>query len=411
MTSPSIPEVLAICDEALEREGAEREAWLDSACAGNPGLRREVDALLLRHRGSPGFLETPPWSPAGTPLAVGQRLGPYEVTNVLGSGGMGRVYRALDTRLGRTVALKVISDSGGIDVEARDRFLVEARAIASLNDPHICALHDVGREGDTDFLVMEYVEGETLAARLARGALPLRAALEYAVQLADALSRAHRQGIVHRDLKPGNVMLTKSGVKLLDFGLARLAEASTGSVAAEQTNAAGAVAGTLPYMAPEQLRGLGADSRTDLFAFGAVLYEMITGARAFHGDTEDATARAVLEHDPPALSSVKPEVQPSLDQLVGRCLAKEPDERWQSAADLAAGLRLVSGPASRVGQVQWTAPPGEGTGRLVLRAAAAAAALIVIAVAAISHLRAHCQPAAPRHPSGSPTRWPARARR
>ena len=307
-----VPDVLRITEEALTREGADRDRYLDTACAGDAQLRRDVDAVLARQRESHGFLETPPWTKPAPPLAVGQRLGPYEVTGVLGAGGMGRVYRARDTRLGRTVALKVIAGAGAIDLEARARFIQEAQAVASLNDPHICALHDVGREGDVDFFVMEFVEGETLADRLLRGPLPLTATLEYGAQLADALARAHRQGIVHGDLKPGNVMLTKAGVKLLDFGLARLTWTPAAAGAGDLPGMAGAVVGTVPYMAPELLRGLDSDARTDVFAFGCVVYETLTGSHVFDGASSSSVATAILHAEPPPLTSRHPRLPPAL---------------------------------------------------------------------------------------------------
>ncbi len=228
-------------------------------------------------------------------LTPGTRLGPYQVTAPIGSGGMGEVYSATDTRLDRTVAIKVLPEHLADDPQRRERFEREAKAVSSLNHPHICTLHDVGEQDGTHYLVMELVEGDTLAARLEKGRLPLDQALEYAIQIADALDKAHRQGIVHRDLKPGNIMLTKSGVKLLDFGLAKLkgdaGPASTFSQmatedASKPLTAEGSIIGTLQYMAPEQLEGKEADSRTDIFAFGAVVYEMVTGKRAFEGKRE-----------------------------------------------------------------------------------------------------------------------------
>ena len=224
-------------------------------------------------------------------LKSGSKLGPYEIIARLGVGGMGEVYRARDTRLNRTVAIKVLRDHLADRVGVRERFEREARTIASLNHPHICTLHDVGREGGTDYLVMEYLEGETLAARLRKGPLPVEQVLQYSIEIADALDKAHRKGITHRDLKPGNIMLTKSGTKLLDFGLAKLqqemapanAQLSQLPTANEPLTAQGTILGTLQYMAPEQLEGKEADARTDIFAFGVVVYEMATGKKAFEG--------------------------------------------------------------------------------------------------------------------------------
>ena len=227
-------------------------------------------------------------------LIAGSRLGPYEIQYPLGAGGMGEVYKARDTRLDRTVAIKVLPSHVAADPDLRERFEREARAVAALNHPHICTLHDVGQQDGIDYLVMEYLDGETLAQRLEKGALPLDQVLHYAIQIADALDKAHRQGIVHRDFKPGNIMLTKSGVKLLDFGLAKLAPAAHVGIAgmtgaATQTSpltGQGTILGTLQYMAPEQLEGKEADARTDIFAFGAVVYEMVTGKKAFEGKSQ-----------------------------------------------------------------------------------------------------------------------------
>src|SRR5580698_7191357 len=219
-------------------------------------------------------------------LTSGTKLGPYEIQSLLGAGGMGEVYRAKDTRLDRTVAIKVLPQGVGDAPEVRQRFDREARAVSSLNHPHICALYDVGHQSGVDYLVMEYIEGETLAARIAKGPLPMADLLRYASQIANALDKAHRQGIVHRDLKPGNVMLTKSGAKLLDFGLAKSGEIVQGDVASSPTvthalTAKGMIIGTMQYMSPEQLEGKEADARSDIFSFGSVLYEMATGKKAF----------------------------------------------------------------------------------------------------------------------------------
>src|ERR1700740_1075066 len=227
-------------------------------------------------------------------ILSGKRLGPYEILSAIGAGGMGEVYRARDTRLERIVAVKILPDHLADRAELRERFEREARTVASLNHPHICTLHDIGQQDGTDFLVMEYLEGETLAERLKKGPLPLVQVLQYAIEIADALDKAHRKGITHRDLKPGNIMLTKSGTKLLDFGLAKLKqEAGPANVplsdiptAKDPLTAQGSIVGTLQYMAPEQLEGKEADARTDIFAFGAVVYEMATGKRALEGKTQ-----------------------------------------------------------------------------------------------------------------------------
>ncbi|HEY3123710.1 MAG TPA: serine/threonine-protein kinase, partial [Thermoanaerobaculia bacterium] len=256
-------------------------------------------------------------------FSAGSRLGPYEILSPLGAGGMGEVYRARDTRLERTVAIKVLPAAVSSSPEARQRFEREAKTISQLSHPHICALYDVGREGETEYLVMEYLEGQTLAERLARGALPLDQVLRYGIEIADALDRAHRSGIVHRDLKPSNVMLTKSGVKLLDFGLAKaIAPATQQSgltalptmAAAANLTQEGTILGTFLYMAPEQLEGKEADARTDIFALGSVLYEMATGRKAFEGKSQASLIAAILDRDPDPVSAVQPMTPPSFDR-------------------------------------------------------------------------------------------------
>jgi serine/threonine protein kinase len=280
-------------------------------------------------------------------IAVGTKLGPYEILSPLGAGGMGEVYRARDTRLGREVAVKVLPQHLSANAEVRTRFEREAKTVSSLNHPHICTLHDIGREGDTDYLVMELIEGETLATRLAKGALPTSEVLKLGEQVADALDRAHRAGVVHRDLKPGNVMLTRSGAKLMDFGLARatgLAAAPGSGVSiealtqsptmAQPLTAEGTIVGTFQYMSPEQLEGKEADARSDLWALGCVLYEMATGRRAFEGKSQASLIGAIMNTDPQPVSQLAPMAPPALDRLVKACLAKDPADRVQSAHDV-----------------------------------------------------------------------------
>ena len=281
-------------------------------------------------------------------LSSGSRLGPYEVLTPLGAGGMGEVYRARDTRLGRTVAIKILPQHLPASPEARQRFEREAKTISQLSHPHICALYDVGREGETEYLVMEYLEGETLADRLAKGLLSLEQTLRFGIEIADALDKAHGQGIVHRDLKPGNVMITGSGVKLLDFGLARVFAADTPAenLTSDPTTGAdltkeGTVLGTLSYMAPEQLEGKRADARTDIFAFGSLLYEMASGRRAFAGTSQASIFSVILRDDPAPITAVAPLCPPALDRLIRTCLAKNPTERWQSAHDVGLQLRAI----------------------------------------------------------------------
>ena len=286
-------------------------------------------------------------------LSPGTKLGPYEILSPLGAGGMGEVYRARDTRLGRDVAVKVLPQHLSTNSEVRSRFEREAKTVSSLNHPHICVLYDVGREGDTDYLVMELVDGETLANRIARGPLSPADVLKIGAQVADALDRAHRAGVVHRDLKPGNVMLAKSGAKLMDFGLARAVglAATAGSGAslltqsptiAQPLTAEGTIIGTFQYMAPEQLEGKDTDERSDIWALGCVLYEMATGVRAFEGKSQASLIATIMHTDPRPLREVAPASPPALDRLIRECLAKDPEERRQSAGDIRLELNRIA---------------------------------------------------------------------
>ena len=289
------------------------------------------------------------------PLVAGNRLGPYEVIAPLGAGGMGEVYKARDTRLERIVAIKVLPQHLSASPEVRQRFEREAKTISQLSHPHICALYDVGHQNGIEYLVMEFLEGGTLSDRLAKGALPLEQTLRFGIEIADALDKAHRQGIVHRDLKPGNVMLTKSGVKLLDFGLAKAIApgASQGSLTALPTQsnltAEGAILGTFQYMAPEQLEGKQADARTDIFAFGAVLYEMATGRKAFAGKSPASLISSIMTSEPTPISALQPMTPPALDRVVKICCAKDPEDRWQNAHDVAAELKWIAEGGSQAG--------------------------------------------------------------
>jgi serine/threonine-protein kinase len=361
---------------ALELPHDERARLLDEQCVGRPGLRREVESLLAAHAGAGSFLqgtalediepsmaadiEALSGGVASPSLKSGDRLGPYVIDYKLGAGGMGEVHQARDPRLGRDVAIKVLQPRAAMTVSMRERFEREAQAIAALSHPHICAVHDVGRAAaldasgaalgrPLDYLVMERLEGETLAARLAREGpsgtgLPHDEVLRWAPQIADGLDAAHRAGIVHRDLKPANVMLTRTGVKLLDFGLAKLRANRSGSadVPDDRTaTAEGLAVGTLPYMAPEQVAGRSTDSRADIFAFGVVLYEMVTGRRPFAAESSAGLAAAILKDDPPPLVGHRPHSR-ELNRLIRKCLAKDPDERWQSAGDLKTALEWIS---------------------------------------------------------------------
>jgi Tol biopolymer transport system component len=317
-------------------------------------------------------------------LEPGSRLGAYEIQDLLGAGGMGEVYRARDTRLDRIVAIKVLQGHLSLSDDIRQRFEREARAISSLNHPNICTLFDVGKEGSTDYLVMEYVDGESLSDRLARGPIPVVELLPLAVQVADALDRAHRQGLIHRDLKPGNIMVTKSGAKLLDFGLARaagLGAAPTGissPTMSRPITAEGTIVGTFQYMAPEVLEGGEADARCDIFAFGAVLYEMATGRRAFEGKSQASLIAAIMERDPPPISSVQPLVSPALDRLVKTCMAKDPENRRQTMHDVLLELKWITEGGSQAGI------PAPVAARRRVRARLAWAVASVMSLAAVT---------------------------
>ncbi len=337
-------------------------------------------------------------------LAAGSRLGPYEILSAIGAGGMGEVYKARDTRLERTVAVKVLPEHLTSNEDLRQRFEREAKTISQISHPHICALYDVGREGDRDFLVMEYLEGETLAARLDKGALPSEQLLRYGIEIADALDKAHRLGIVHRDLKPGNIMLTKTGVKLLDFGLAKFQTAARNdslsgvSVLATQAQASqplterGTVLGTFQYMAPEQLEGGEADSRSDIFAFGAVLYEMATGKKAFTGKSQASLAGAILRDDPTSVTEIAPMIPPAVNRIVKTCLAKDPEDRFQTAHDVKLQLQWIAEGGSQAGLPAPVAARRKSRERLAWGVAAAA----IVAAAALGFGFVRRAPVKPR---------------
>ena len=329
-------------------------------------------------------------------MEPGTQLGPYRVEGLLGEGGMGQVYRGVDTRLGRSVAIKVLPPRLASHPGLRERFEREARAISSLSHPHICTLFDVGLQDGVDYLVMEYLEGETLADRLLRGPLPLPDAIRHGREIAGALAKAHRQGLVHRDLKPGNVMITKAGAKLLDFGLAKAFTAPSPADAPTELGRPlteeGTVLGTFQYMSPEQLEGLDADGRSDLFALGAVLYEMVTGRRAFEGRTRTSLIAAIVAGEPRPLGELQPMTPPALEHVVDRCLRKDPDERWQSAADVAEELRWIGEEGAGRGPAPSAAAPGRRA-----RRALAAAGLLAAGLAAgfaASFLRVGAEPQA-----------------
>ena len=360
-------------------------------------------------------------------LTPGTRLGVYEITAQIGAGGMGEVYKGRDTRLDRTVAIKVLPETLAADPQFRERFDREARTISRFTHPNICTLYDVGEHAGTAFLVMELLDGETLETRCARASakgsgLPLDEALRIAIQMADALAAAHRQGIVHRDLKPGNIFLARSSgasappiAKLLDFGLARTApalrvvghgfsRAGTAEAApyAAGITAQGTILGTFQYMAPEQVEGGEADARTDIFAFGSVLYEMITGKKAFEGKTQTNLVAAILERDPPPLTTVQPLAPPLVDSIVRKCLAKNPDDRWQTASDLGSALRWAAegANAGTSGATAVVVTPRTGARRAARGALVAVGILGAVAIGLAIGGRYMSNVAAPAAPSG-----------
>jgi Tol biopolymer transport system component len=321
------------------------------------------------------------------PLAPGTMLGPYEIVAPLGAGGMGEVYRARDTRLDRTVAIKILPQEMSNDVARKQRFEREAKTISSLNHPHICVLHDVGHQDWIDYLVMECVEGESLSKRLEKGPLPLDQVLRYGAQLADALDKAHRNGVIHRDLKPGNIMLTGNGVKLLDFGLAKpsaplLTEMTlTAQIPASPVTQEGTIIGTFQYMSPEQVEGKELDARSDIFSLGAILYEMLSGRKAFEGKSQLSVVSGILEREPAPICSIKPMTPPALEHVVKKCLAKPVEVRWQSAGDLASELRWIADTNAQGGADDSSSPAAkfrrQRTAGIVALAALAATAFVL----------------------------------
>ena len=320
-------------------------------------------------------------------LDPGTKLGPYSILAPLGAGGMGEVYRARDTRLDRTVAIKILPQDLSDDPARKQRFEREARTISDLNHPHICVLYDVGHYDGIDYLVMECVDGETLAVRLQRGPLSQEQVLKYGSQIADALDAAHRKGIIHRDLKPANIMLSPMGAKLLDFGLAKpssvTSEVAQSTAATSPLTEQGAIIGTVQYMSPEQLEGKELDGRSDIFSLGSVLYEMVTGRKAFEGKNQLSVASSILEKEPVSILAIKPSTTPALEHAIRRCLAKEVDERWQAVRDLALELKWVAESGSQSSKL----PPlsGGNSRRHWLPWAVSAALGLAIAAIVLPH--------------------------
>ena len=385
MTAERWQQIARIYDAAAELADEERARYLAEACGGDAGLRAEVESLLADCHARL-LIDSPVWESAAgllepaAELPPGRLLGPYRIETLLGSGGMGQVYRAYDTRLNRTVAIKVIADDLAAATAFRERFEREARVLAALGHPHICTLYDVGRDEGIEFLVMEYVEGETLASLLTRGPLSVGDAVRFAAEIAEALDAAHRRGVIHRDLKPGNVMITRTGTSrpgpphtmLLDFGVAKSAAAAVVLPASDgDASAHGSVAGTLRYMAPEQVEGRDSDARTDIFALGALLHEMLTG-----------TSR----HGVPPLTDNRPDLPIALERAIATCLEPSPDARWQSAADLARALRWMALDASTSGAS--SASPVRSRRTTVVVAAGALAIVALVGLLIVMRLEA-----------------------
>jgi Tol biopolymer transport system component/predicted Ser/Thr protein kinase len=334
---------------ALELDESRRKAFLDQACSGDEELRREVESLLSCQASAEQFIEAPALQVIAKAAVqnqpqslVGRQLGSYQILSLLGSGGMGVVYQARDSRLKRTVAIKILPSDTLSDPERKGRFIQEARAASSLNHPNIITVYDIGREGDIDFIVMEYVSGKSLDQLIPRKGMRLGQALKLAVQIADAMAKAHSAGIVHRDLKPGNVMVTDDErVKVLDFGLAKLTEvwdSGEGTTQIKSLTETGTIVGTASYMSPEQAEGNKVDARSDIFSFGALLYEIVTGHKAFQGDSKLGTLAAIIRQEPKAISQLVPDLPPDLEKIINRCLRKAPERRWQNMADLKVAL-------------------------------------------------------------------------
>jgi serine/threonine-protein kinase len=355
MTPERWEKVGRLFHSALEREGDDRAAHLQQACAGDDALRQEVESLLAQGKTADGLLDDSALGKMAAEIVgkqdgrslLGTNLGSYQILSLLGAGGMGEVYRSRDIRLDRDVALKVLPAGLLADEAARRRFRKEALALAKLNNPHIAVIYDVGEEAGVDYLVMECVPGQSLAEKLKSGALPGKEVASLGAQIAEALEEAHEHGVIHRDLKPGNIMVTPKGqAKVLDFGLAKLLRPMSDAMATESFSETQGVVGTLPYMAPEQLTGEPVDARTDLYALGAVLFEMAVGRRPFQEDSAPRLTDAILHQPPVSPRALSPRVSPELERIILKCLEKEPENRYQSAKEVQVDLRRLSTPAT-----------------------------------------------------------------
>jgi serine/threonine protein kinase len=381
-------QISKVFQAALERDPGQRSAFLAEACAGDESLRGEVESLISSHEQASNFIESPVYEVAAplfadqrVKLPVGESIGPYRVVSLVGAGGMGEVYRARDSRLARDVALKVIPSAYSGDSDRLRRFEQEARAAGQLNHPNILAIYDTGMHDGVPYVVSELLEGETLRERIKGAALSQRKAVDYGLQIAHGLAAAHDKGIVHRDLKPENLFITKDGrVKILDFGLAKLtqpqfgAETEAPTIPAQSDTGSGVILGTVGYMSPEQVRGERVDHRSDLFSFGAILYEMLTGKRAFHGSSAVETMNAILKDVPPELTKQNAKVSSALERIVEHCLEKRVEERFQSARDIAFAIEALSGISSTTAEVVTITPA-----RWARRRVALVAVLAIIA--------------------------------
>jgi eukaryotic-like serine/threonine-protein kinase len=392
MTPERWQQIDKLCQSALELEENRRAAFLEEACAGDEELRREVESMLKFEKPGDRFIEQQALEVAAKMIAhdkpeslIGQQLGSYQIVSLLGAGGMGVVYEARDTRLNRSVAIKVLPSDRVSDPERKRRFIQEARAASALNHSNIITIHDIGSENGTDFIVMEYVTGKTLDQRIPRKGMHLNEALKLAIQIADALAKAHSAGIIHRDLKPTNVMVTEDGVvKVLDFGLAKLTEVAESDERTTLTlrpqTEEGAIVGTVSYMSPEQAEGKKVDARSDIFSFGAVLYEMVTGQKAFQGESRMSTMAAILNKNPKPLIEINPAVLRDLDRIINHCLRKDPGRRFQHTDDLRVELEELK-EESDSGKLAGTPTGLQSARRTWLWAGAA---LVVVAMAYVT---------------------------